>query len=451
MTTPTPSKFDVVVGAGLPGISASLELAKHGRNVLLLDSAPVIGGLLRSYESDGFLFDYGTHFANLTGLPQLDELLFGDFERDWTEFPYLRAGNFWNGVLNEDIDNPDLNTLGRATHDRCLAEVVAAKGWSCDRTPGNARDYFLEEYGPSLVEVFFDPVFKKFVGRETSELHHDAWKLFNFKRFVVLDSLASNYLKRLERFDARLSFHRHQDSPSHRLCLYPKKGGIGTWIDQLELKLAAENVRVKCGVQIDRILVESDRVTGVMVGGNLYEVDHLVWTVAPVFFSRLAGLVSNSVPPVTRMTVLVGLIFDAPPLTECHYLTVFDTALKSFRVTLYSNFRAVEDKRYPITLEFLCDSADVSRFNWVEIALKEIQEMGVVRDPSRLIATHVCVVHPGFPVQTNEVVAGLSRQVQAIAPFKNVSLGGRASGEGWFLNDLIKGGYYTALKIVNEK
>jgi phytoene dehydrogenase-like protein len=56
----------VVVGAGLPGIAASLALAKRGLDVVLLDSAPEIGGLLRSYEVDGFAFDYGTHFANRT-------------------------------------------------------------------------------------------------------------------------------------------------------------------------------------------------------------------------------------------------------------------------------------------------------------------------------------------------------------------------------------------------
>jgi protoporphyrinogen oxidase len=43
----------VVVGAGLPGIAASLALAKRGLDVVLLDSAPEIGGLLRSYEVDG--------------------------------------------------------------------------------------------------------------------------------------------------------------------------------------------------------------------------------------------------------------------------------------------------------------------------------------------------------------------------------------------------------------
>ncbi|GBL20931.1 hydroxyneurosporene desaturase [Acidimicrobiaceae bacterium] len=65
----------IVVGAGLPGITASLALAKSGSDVTLIDSEPTIGGLLRSYEVDGFIFDFGTHFASYTGVDEIDELL----------------------------------------------------------------------------------------------------------------------------------------------------------------------------------------------------------------------------------------------------------------------------------------------------------------------------------------------------------------------------------------
>jgi len=119
----------VVVGAGLPGIVSALTLAGKGHQCVLLEAAPDIGGLLRSYEVDGETFDFGTHFANLTGIDELDRLLFGGREDAWVEYPVLLAGNFWNGQLNEVSENPDLNSVSQAIHYRCLAELLSAPGW----------------------------------------------------------------------------------------------------------------------------------------------------------------------------------------------------------------------------------------------------------------------------------------------------------------------------------
>ena len=253
------SKTFVVVGAGLPGIAASLALANAGREVVLIDSAPEIGGLLRSYEVDGFAFDYGTHFANRTGIADLDELLFGSIEGEWLEFPVLRAGNVWNGTINSISDNPDLNSLGPERHDRCLAELLAAPGWRGQREPDNAREFLTAEYGPALVAGFFDPVLKKFTGRFPESLHHRANLLFNLKRFAVLDASATRELKCSERFDGRVAYHHRDHFEGHRPCLYPSRGGIGRWIEQLERKLRSAGVRILTGARIERIVTSDGK------------------------------------------------------------------------------------------------------------------------------------------------------------------------------------------------
>jgi len=67
--------------------------------------------------------------------------------------------------------------------------------------------------------------------------------------------------------------------------------------------------------------------------------------------------------------------------------------------------------------------------------------MGLIDSGTKVTTRHEKVIANGFPVQTNEVVTGLKRQVDAINQFKNVHLIGRASGEGWFLDSLIKNAY----------
>ncbi len=49
----------VIVGGGASGLVAAAYLAKNGRRVLLCEKEPVCGGLVNSFERDGFVFDSG--------------------------------------------------------------------------------------------------------------------------------------------------------------------------------------------------------------------------------------------------------------------------------------------------------------------------------------------------------------------------------------------------------
>ena len=58
---PNPSKQHdvVVVGGGVLGIFAALEIARAGRHVTLLEGSPNLGGLGRGLEIGGFDIDIG--------------------------------------------------------------------------------------------------------------------------------------------------------------------------------------------------------------------------------------------------------------------------------------------------------------------------------------------------------------------------------------------------------
>lgn len=440
----------IVVGAGLPGITASLALAKHGGDVTLIDSEPTIGGLLRSYEVDGFIFDFGTHFASLTGVDDIDELLFSEVESHWAKFPVLRAGNFWNGILNSGSDNPDLNTLGQEKHDRCLADILHSAGWQETHNPVNAQEYLFAEYGPHLVAEFFDPVLKKFTGLSSKMLHFNANLLFGLKRFAVLDAQATTELKCSNRYDAKISFHHRDHSPMHKESLYPRAGGMGNWIEQLEDKLRFAGVRIINDARIEKIEVDDTKVKSLIINGSEIELESLIWSAPPAQFCKLAGIPIASAKPLNRSTVLVGLEFDRNFLTDCHYVTVFDDEFASFRITIYSNFSTQLAGRYGATVEFLVDPDEILKGDWALLAESEIRKIGVVSEKATVKSRHVKIIRNGFPIQSNEFIALASDQIKQISSYPNVNLIGRASGNGWLLNDLLINAYSTALKILSK-
>ena len=69
----------IIVGAGLGGLCAALELSNSGLAVTVVDGADHVGGLLRSESIDGLDFDYGTHFIIETNSAAVNRQVLDEF------------------------------------------------------------------------------------------------------------------------------------------------------------------------------------------------------------------------------------------------------------------------------------------------------------------------------------------------------------------------------------
>jgi len=71
------NKYEIiVVGGGMSGLTAAISLVKEGKRVLLIEKNSVCGGLISSFERDGFRFDAGPRELVNAGMikPMLQEL-----------------------------------------------------------------------------------------------------------------------------------------------------------------------------------------------------------------------------------------------------------------------------------------------------------------------------------------------------------------------------------------
>jgi all-trans-retinol 13,14-reductase len=71
----TAKKDVIVVGAGISGLLTALSLSKEGKDVLLLEEMPAIGGVCRSYMVDGYQVDTGAHIITRIGQGPLRDLM----------------------------------------------------------------------------------------------------------------------------------------------------------------------------------------------------------------------------------------------------------------------------------------------------------------------------------------------------------------------------------------
>jgi phytoene dehydrogenase-like protein len=70
----TASSPTIVIGAGIAGLVAAIELQRAGRAVQVIEQAPEVGGRVRTTQRDGFLLDHGFQVL-FTAYPVLNRYL----------------------------------------------------------------------------------------------------------------------------------------------------------------------------------------------------------------------------------------------------------------------------------------------------------------------------------------------------------------------------------------
>ena len=142
----------VILGAGPAGLSAAYELEKSGVHSLILEKEPFCGGLSRTEEYKGYLFDLGGH-RFYTKVPMIEQIWRDVLGSDLIERPRLsrifyRSKFFsypldFRNALSDEFDanlysrgnNPTINILRKklAALDGAEDALVFGSGMSCSR------------------------------------------------------------------------------------------------------------------------------------------------------------------------------------------------------------------------------------------------------------------------------------------------------------------------------
>ncbi len=274
----TSKKRIVIVGAGMAGLTAAAYLARDNYTVLLFEKNDRTGGLVNTFDYDGFFFDAGPRAFVNSGIikPMLKDL--------GISWEFLE-NKISIGVEDQSFRVDSMDAL--KDYERILVNLY----------PENKGDieeiisviYKLSEHtkilyqfdNPNFVDLTSDKkfIFRKLIPWTIKFLN--ALRVFNqfnmpmevfLERITdsqpLIDILTQHFFKKTPTYFALGYFYVYLD------YFYPK-GGTGALVNLLNEKILGDGVEIRLNKHITELIPAESRVTD--SEGNDYDYDYLIW------------------------------------------------------------------------------------------------------------------------------------------------------------------------------
>ena len=177
----------MIIGAGPAGLTAAYELSKHERSAVVLESDNVVGGIARTVDYKGYLFDIGGHrfFTKWEEVNQLWQEILGDkfLERQRSSRILYRNRFFLYPLKLGDV----LRGMGLVESMRIVRSYVYARLFPF-REESTLEHWVCNRFGARLYRAFFKTYTEKVWGVPCSEIHAE-WAAQRIKGLSFLSAI----------------------------------------------------------------------------------------------------------------------------------------------------------------------------------------------------------------------------------------------------------------------
>lgn len=243
-------KYDVIViGSGLGGLVCARQLAKEGRNVLVLERQVQPGGCLQSYRRGDYEFDTGLHYVG--GLAE-GQPLHEVFEQlGLMQLPWVRL----------DADGFDLITIGEQTY-------PLAEGF--DHFASVLGEYFPQE--KKGLRQYVDVLRHLPPMKETVEVNAYGWLTSLIHDPLLVNVLSATAMKMELKRDSLPLFNFAHSMSSYIQSSWRLKGGGNMIVESLVNEINSFGGKVVCCAEVNELVEQAGRIVAAKCAdGNTYE------------------------------------------------------------------------------------------------------------------------------------------------------------------------------------
>lgn len=427
----------VVMGAGPAGLCSAYVLSKAGYPATVVEAAPFVGGLARTIKRQTdhgeFKFDIGGHrwFTKNEELNDLfkevvdDELLWVNrisriyFDGKFVDYP-LKLTNALKAV------GPV--TAGRAVFDYGL---IKAQQKMNPTDVVSMEDAYINQYGKTLYELFFQAYSEKVWGMKCSELSGD-WVNQRTKGMslvtAIKDAVVPSKGKVVSLIDE---------------FMYPRDG-FGRFSERMANSIEKNGNEILLKSPVEKIVLEGNRVKGVQIrtedGSTLLEGDNFISSIP---LTVLVKIMEPSAPQdvidaanslVFRDIITVNMMFKKRQVTTDTWLYVHDRNILFGRFHEPKNWSPAmvpSDEYTSLVIEYFCTRGDhiwsMSDEELVNQTVKHlVEDLGFVK-PEEVIggfSVRATKAYPTYDVGYQEPLNIMKDYIRGIENLQYIGRGG---------------------------
>ena len=374
----------VCIGAGPAGLTAAYQLCKDDIPVLVLEKHPnLVGGIARTEQYKGYLFDIGGHrfFSKSKEIEDLwEEVLGEDFiTRDRSSKIYYRK-KFFSYPLRPF---GALTKLGLIESAHCVLSYLYARIFP-KRNPKNFEDWVTNKFGRRLFSIFFKTYTEKVWGMSCKEISAD-WAAQRIKGL----SLSQAILAPLKRNKGKVI---KSLISSFR---YPRKGPGMMWEKTRDL-INKSNGKVELGCKVTSLSFDRENKMWTVHferNDRMYDSIKCEHVISSAPIAEIVPSIDPK-PEVSlraqklsyRDFIIVALITNQESFFEDQWLYIHDPSVTVGRI---QNFKSWSPELVPNTntscygMEYFCFEHDKlwesSDQDLIDMAKAELEEIGVAK------------------------------------------------------------------------
>jgi protoporphyrinogen oxidase len=423
----------VIVGAGPAGLTAAYQLCKEGVESVVLEKDSVVGGISRTVNYKGYLFDIGGHrfFTKVKSVDDMWREVLGEkkflrrsrlsriyYNKKFFYYP-LRATNalLGLGILNSFMM---LGSYAKAQMFPVKPEI-------------SFEDWITNRFGKRLFNTFFKTYTEKVWGIPCHEISAD-WAAQRIKGLSLIATIKN----------ALLATQTKNKSDIIKTLIdafdYPEKGPGQMW-EMVAESIQSRGSSLKMKSSVEKIHWQESKVTALEI--NTDGQKELVAGTDFISSMPVQELVRKMEPkpPLKirqaadrlgyRDFLTVSLIINKADLFQDNWIYIHDSAVKVGRIQNFKNWspKMVPDpNKTCLGLEYFCFEGDglwtMKDEDLVDLAKKELGMLGLV-DPNDVEDGAVVRMPKAYPVYDSVYVNAINTIREFLAEFSNLYLVGR--------------------------
>jgi protoporphyrinogen oxidase len=423
----------VVIGGGLPGLSAAYWLTRQGVDTEVLERGSEVGGLARTLARDGFRFDLGGYrfFSRSPEVQRLlTELLRDDLISVRSSAKIFFRGRLYDYPVNVRDLAAGFGARGTALALWSLAGNRLAAAVRRDE-PENLEEWLLAEYGETLFRAFFKPYQEKIWGIPCHRVAADLAKQ-RLRGLPLTSAVAGAFLP------GRLA----EPAPRHEF-LYPRLG-IGQLTDRFAGEIERRGI-VRRDAAVAEVRHRRGRVEAVVYKNETEHDSEVAGTdfISSIPLPRLLHLLSPRPPAdvlassrslLFRDLITVHLEIDRERVTNEPWIYVPDPEIAFARILEPKNWSPAmaPPGRTSIVAEHYCFETDgIWSLPEGELVARTVADladrMGILKREevaAGYVGTRIKKVYPVYETGYRDHLVRIQRYLKTLTNFQTVGRGG---------------------------